>query len=198
MIRLITQENICNILNGHLPCCVNVNGIEYPVKTSFKDWIDFFVLHENSDISSEDKIMRSMSLYTGSHPPDILNAYEALQNFSACDDMPKNTESKNRTGAFKAPVFSYLYDSVYIYGDFMKHYGIDLRKSELHWYEFSALLIALPDKSETKQRIAYRSINASEINSKERRLQIMRVQESIRIPHENITASEIGDKLWQW
>jgi len=196
--KLISQENICNILNISLPCCVNVNGIEYPVKTSFRNWIEFFTLHENNNISSEDKVMRSMSLYTERYPSNILAAYSALQNFSACEGLPKNTESKNKTGALKTPVFSYLYDSIYIYGDFMKYYGINLRTAELHWYEFSALLIALPEKSETKQRIAHRSINTSEIKSDERRLQIIRIQESIRIPHEDITASEIGDKLWQW
>lgn len=196
--KLISQENICNILSMSLPCCVNANSIEYPVKTSFRNWIEFFMLHENNNISSEDKVIRSMSLYIDRRPSNILDAYAALQTFSACEGIPKNTGSENRTGAFKAPVFSYLYDSVYIYGDFMKYYGINLRTAELHWYEFSALLTALPEKSETKQRIAYRSINASEIKSEERRLQIIRIQESIRIPHENITASEIGDKLWQW
>ena len=32
-----------------------------------------------------------------------------------------------------------MYDSPYIYADFMREYGINLSTAELHWFEFRAL-----------------------------------------------------------
>lgn len=186
-----------NILCDELPQDVVVDGKAYPIKTGFPDWIRFFSLHEEK-ISSEEKIILSVNLlYTDKRPANIFAAYQALQSFAACKDVPKNSGTGKKAGAGKAPVFSYLYDSMYIFGDFRRYYGIDLRKEkDMHWYTFFALLAALPDESETKQRIAYRSVNPSEIKSREQKQKIHRIQDAIRIPHENITAEEIGAIFW--
>lgn len=188
------QENLCNILHNELPCCVTVDGTDYPVKTSFRDWIAFFTLHESSVIASEEKVLRSMGLYMNEKPQDIMTAYAALQGFASCERMPRD---ENRgTGAGSAPVFSYLYDSTYIYSDFKRHYNVDLEAAEMHWYTFIALFNGLPSEAETKQRIAYRSLNPSEIKNKERRMQVVRIQDAIRIPHENVSSADIGGLLW--
>lgn len=186
-----------NILYDDLPQDVVVNGVTYPIKTDFSDWLRFFSLHEEN-ISSEKKLVLSVSLlYADKRPADIFDAYQALQRFAACEGVPKNANTGKKAGAGKAPVFSYLYDSVYIYGDFKRYYGIDLRqKRDMHWYTFSALLTALPETAETKQRIAYRNVNLSEIKSREQKQTIHRIQDAIRIPHENITAEEIGAIFW--
>ncbi len=192
---MLLQENPFNILHEPLPCCVTVDGVDYTVKTSFRDWVRFFTLHEDGGITSEEKILRSMELYTDGRPDSIFAAYAALQRFAACDRMPRN--EKHETGAYrKAPVFSYLYDSTYILSDFLRYYGIDLRTAEMHWYEFTAMFDGLPQEAETKQRIAYRSLDLSGIKNRERRAQVRRVQDAIRIPHENISAAEIGGVLW--
>lgn len=191
---MLLQENPFNILHEPLPCCVTVGGMDYPVRTSFHDWVRFFTLHEDGGIASEEKILRSMEMYTSGRPEDIFAAYEALQRFAACDRMPRNENKK--TGAGSTPVFSYLYDSTYILSDFLRYYGTDLRTAEMHWYTFIAMFDGLPQEAETKQRIAYRSLNPSEIKNKERRMQIIRIQDAIRIPHENISAADIGSMLW--
>lgn len=190
------QEGTFNILCCDLPSHVSVNGADYKVKTSFRDWINFFVLHENEYLSSEEKIISSFSLYEDICLCDVQSKYEALQRFAACEGIPKNAKTNGGTGVSTAPVFSYLYDSVYIYADFQRYYNINLITADLHWYEFSALLSALPEKSETKQRIAYRSVNLAEIKSHERRKQIQKIQDSIRIPHNDITSEEIGQIFW--
>lgn len=186
-----------NILCDELTQDVVVDEIAYPIKTCFSDWIRFFAIHEEN-VSPEEKLIRSVELlYEDKYPADIFAAYQALQRFSACEGIPKNANTGKKAGAGKAPVFSYLYDSVYIYGDFRRYYGIDLRQErDMHWYTFSALLTALPDTAETKQRIAYRSVNLSEIKSREQKQTIHRIQDAIRIPHENITAEEIGAIFW--
>lgn len=191
---MLLQNNPFNILHDALPCCVTVDGKNYPVKTSFGDWIRFFTLHEDNEITSEDKILRSMDLYTNDKPRNLFAAYTALQRFAACDRMPRN--DNRGTGASSAPVFSYLYDSAYIFSDFLRYYNTDLRAVEMHWYTFIALFDGLPQEAETKQRIAYRSLNPSEIKNKERKMQVIRIQNAIRIPHGNVSAADIGSMLW--
>lgn len=187
-------KNATNILSNKQPDTVEVSGCTYAVKTGFREWINFFITHENNEISSEKKILLSLKMYTQGIPKDILAAYAALQRFAACNGMPRNT-GKN-SGDSNTPVFSYLYDSMYIYSDFLRYYSIDLQTAEMHWYTFTALFDGLPQESETKQRIAYRSIKAYEIKDNSRREQILQIQASIRIPHENISVGEIGSKLW--
>lgn len=189
-------ENPENILLRELPETVTVNRADFPVRTDFRTWIAFFTMHEDEKLSSEEKVRRSMSLYKDEVPADPAAAYRALQQFAACDRMPRNAGTGGKTGAGKAPVFSYLYDSTYIFSDFRRYYGIDLHAAEMHWYTFIALFDGLPQDAETKQRIAYRCVNPSEVKNKERRMQIIRIQDSIRIPHENITAGEIADLFW--
>ncbi|MGN0631652.1 MAG: Gp15 family bacteriophage protein [Ruminococcus sp.] len=188
--------NLLNIISDKLPDTVAVSGKEYAVKTDFREWINYFIIHENEEIYSSEKILLSLSLYSGSIPENLLNAYEALQSFASCDRMPRNNGTGKKSGAGKAPVFSYLYDSAYIFSDFLRHYNINLQTADMHWYTFIALLDGLPQDSEVKQRIAYRSVDPYEIKDKKRREQILIIQRSIGIPHENISAAEIGSRLW--
>ena len=190
------MKNAINIISDKQPETVNVSGCLYAVNTDFKDWINFFILHEDSSISNDQKILKSLNLYKDDIPSDVLSAYKALQGFASCKGLHRNIENNKNTETSKVPVFSYLYDGAYICSDFLRYYGINLQTAKMHWYTFIALFDGLPQDAETKKRIAYRSIKPYEIKSDERRLQIIRIQESIRIPHENVEVAEIGKALW--
>lgn len=190
------NDAVSVICDNKLPDAVSMLGFEYKVETDFKKWIDFFILHENDKLSSEEKIFKSLKMYTHGAPKDVLAAYRALQMFAACVGLPRNTNTSKNAGVKSAPVFSYLYDSIYIYSDFLRYYGIDLQMAEMHWYRFISLFDGLSQESETKQRIAYRSIKPYEIKDDSRRIEILKIQAAIGIPHEDITAAEMGQRLW--
>ena len=84
------QDDFYNILTDDLPKSVNVNGVNYPVRTNFKDWILFFFLHEDVDLTDIEKITLSMDWYLDAVPTQKVAAYQALQKFAACDRMPKS------------------------------------------------------------------------------------------------------------
>jgi len=190
------KDAVSVICDNKLPDAVSLLGCEYKIETDFKKWIDFFILHENDELSSEEKIFKSLKMYTHGMPKDTLAAYKALQMFAACDGLPRNASATKNTGVKSTPVFSYLYDNAYIYSDFLRYYGINLHTAEMHWYTFTALFDGLPHEAETKQRIAYRSVKLYEIKDNSRRNQISQIQASIRIPHGSVPAGEIGGRLW--
>ena len=84
------QDDFYNILTDDPPKSVNVNGVNYPVRTNFKDWILFFFLHEDVDLTDIEKITLSMDWYLDAVPTQKVAAYQALQKFAACDRMPKS------------------------------------------------------------------------------------------------------------
>ena len=56
----------------------------------------------------------------------------------------------------------------------------------------TGLFEGLPEKSSTKQRIAYRCINIGCIKDKEERKRILQIQRAIAIPQKPMTAAEVG------
>lgn len=186
----MSHENWYNILTDRLPDSVEVNGKTYPVHTSFRDWISFFFLHEDADLTDIEKVTLAMNWYRNTIPGNKAAAYQALQEFAACERLPKS--KRKTTGARSAPVFSYLHDSVYLYSDFLRYYQINLQTTPLHWFAFNALFEGLPEKSSTKQRIAYRCINIGCIKDKEERKRILQIQRAIAIPQKPMTAAEVG------
>lgn len=69
---------------------------------------------------------------------------------------------------------------------------LNLQTTPLHWFAFNALFEGLPEKSSTKQRIAYRCINIGCIKDKEERKRILQIQRAIAIPQKPMTAAEVG------
>ena len=108
----MSHENWYNILTDRLPGSVEVNGKTYPVHTSFRDWISFFFLHEDADLTDIEKVTLAMNWYRNTIPGNKAAAYQALQEFAACERLPKS--KRKATGVRSTPVFSYLHDSVYL------------------------------------------------------------------------------------
>ena len=96
----------------------------------------------------------------------------------------------------KPPTLDFCIDAGYILGDFRRCYGIDLRTADyLHWWEFLALLRALPDDSCTMRRVGYRSVDLNEITDKRQRAQIAKIQRQIALPFE-FDDEMIGAMMW--
>ena len=121
----MSHENWYNILTDRLPDSVEVNGKTYPVHTSFRDWISFFFLHEDADLTDIEKVTLAMNWYRNTIPGNKADAYQALQEFAACERLPKS--KRKATGVRSTPVFSYLHDSVYLFSDFLRYYQINLQ-----------------------------------------------------------------------
>lgn len=188
---MLQKTDWYNILTDPLPESVDVDGTSYPIHTNFKDWISFFLLHEDRELTDIEKIAVSMNWYRETIPTNRVDAYLALQEFASCEILPKS--KRKATGAGAVPVFSYLHDSAYLFADFLRYYQIHLQNTPLHWFVFTALFEGLPEDSSVKQRIAYRCINTGSIKDNEERNRMIRIQNAIAIPRPPMTSSELAE-----
>ena len=93
-------------------------------------------------------------------------------------------------------VYSYEEDMTWIYSAFREVYGIDLQKIEyMHWWEFQTLFTGLPESTEIKQRMMYRSIDLRTVKDKDERKRIKRIQDAIALKKRKrkMTDYEMGD-----
>lgn len=100
-------------------------------------------------------------------------------------------------GGSMKQVYSFTQDADCIYSAFREVYGINLQTVQyMHWWEFRVLFAGLPETTEIKQRIMYRSVDLRSIRNKDERRRIQRIQKAIALKDRNdrkLTDYEIGD-----
>lgn len=109
------------------------------------------------------------------------------------DDLEDKEEEQQKSGK---PVFSFSEDAGCIYAAFREAYGIDLQQIDyMHWWEFRSLFDWLPDDTEIKQRIMYRSIDPGTVPDKNERKWIKKIQRAVSLKKKQrkLDDYEIGD-----
>lgn len=170
-----------NVLYQSFPDYVEIDGHRYAVITDFREWIRFYELI-NSDIPYEQKAMLMLEWYRDEIPRDIPKAIKGLGSFLASYDMYEHTEESEATGANKAPAFSFSQDAGDIYTAFLQYYRIDLQEVDyMHWWKFKTLFAHLPEESEIRKKMYYRTLDASKIKNKKERARVREIQNKIKI-----------------
>ncbi|MBE6825843.1 MAG: hypothetical protein E7511_03035 [Ruminococcus sp.] len=182
-----------NLLYEPLPDCIQAGGRLIPVLTDFREWIRFADMIADPELSDTEKLclMREWLDEPECITEEIVNALYAFYRADALEPDPLHEDEKNEVDGEKqqplpsAPVFSWSVDARFLLGDFRRYYGIDLLETGyLHWWAFKALFAALPDESQCQKRIAYRSVNLSDIKDNKERERIRRIQQRIALPFE--------------
>lgn len=178
-----------NLLYEPLPDCIHADGREIAVLTDFRDWIQFSDMVSDRDLTAEEKAALMADWLCD--PVDciteeIVNALYAFYRAKDLEYQPEEESEEEATAQpVHPPVFSWSVDARFILGDFRRYYGMDLLAiGYLHWWEFRSLLAALPDESQCQKRIAYRSVNLSEIKDRKERERIRQIQQRIALPFE--------------
>lgn len=184
-----------NLLYEAPPDTVLVGGKSYSVYTDFRDWLRFFDMQEDDALSQRDKLLLMLEWYKEKPPPELLReSIEGLIRFASRKDASEPCREKEPQRQSTDKVLSWSYDAAYVYAAFLSVYRIDLLTvKEMHWHVFLALFDALPDDTPIKQRMGYRAVNLSAIKDKNERKRIRRIQDSIRIPHEDLNAYQCGE-----
>lgn len=179
-----------NILTDALPKTVDIGNRKYVINTDFRAGIEF----ERSELKTEYDIYKILTLYFGDKfPEDIVSAFKAIQLFYACGKMPEKFNKVKDKG----PSYCFDTDSSVIFADFWNYYSIDLSQESLHWWVFRALLLGLPQESEFKQRIYYRTCETKGLPKKERE-RILKIRSQIKIKDkdtETITLEERNARM---
>lgn len=128
-----------------LPETIVVNGDSFLIKTDFREWLKFGELIKKKDLQYEELEY----LFVDRIP--LVDYFPALLDFYTNDNA---TPKKAQTGTEN--VLDYILDGEYIFGSFWAEYGLNLAICDLHWHEFKALFLCLPDNSKIKEIMGIR------------------------------------------
>lgn len=149
-----------NILTDRPPTTIEIGGQTYPIRSDFRTGIAFELAVE----VGEENIYKLLKLYLDKIPKDITATVDAVLWFFRCGAEKEKKEGKgsNKQG------YSFSTDSTAIYSDFLCYYKIDLSSADLHWWTFKALLFGLPEESNFKKRVYYRTCDLKKLPKSER------------------------------
>lgn len=140
--------------------------------------------------------MLALNLVYENIPQDINEAVNALIWFY----RGGNPEDKRLTkmAEHKAPkrVYDIDQDAEYIYSAFMQVYGIDLTTSQMHWWQFRAMLHALPESCLFCKIMSYRAVSLSDIKDSKERNRIGQKQALYRL-RDGMSEEEKVAKLYE-
>lgn len=183
-----------NILTENLPETVIIDDTEVRINTDFRISLQFEMLVQ-SDIPKKDKILKALKLYYPKIPRNIKKAVECIIEFYSGFEI---SESKSEKSKKSSPVYSFRYDSDYIYSAFLQAYNIDLSTEKMHWYKFRALFRSLPDNCEIVKIMGYRAMNITSDMSNKQREHYQKLKKIYALPFfegERKMLNEIEDAL---
>ncbi|MBP0989091.1 MAG: hypothetical protein J6S92_12550 [Oscillospiraceae bacterium] len=192
-----------NILYEPFPVSITADGHEYTVLTDFREWLRFAEMMTDKSIAAEERaflcgmwISPEPDVITAEMVTGLLGFYRGDGLTPIIDNQDDEDEEPPEPEPPKPPTFDWNVDARFVLGDFRRYYGIDLTNVKyLHWWHFLSLFTALPDDSQCMKRIAYRSVNLSEIKDKRERTRIAKIQRQIALPFE-FDDEMIGAALW--
>lgn len=174
-----------NILTDKLPHTVRVGNSVFQLNTDFRAGVAFEMLVESGETS--EKLL--YPFFPDGLPHDIAGATAAVLWFYRCGEEQKETTERVK----HKRAYSFAVDSGAIYADFRRFYGIDLSVDGLHWWAFRSLLIGLPEDSNFKQRVYYRTCDLKDLPKKERD-RITKIRKQIEIKEEEATRMTLKDR----
>lgn len=144
------------------PDSILVDGVEYPIDTDFRVWVEFQgILTGKSD--DEEKAGQLYDLMERLGLPPSKAALDAMVDFYAA------ASTEHTSGARRAMAFDFEKDSEYIYAAFRGAYGIDLTTECIHWWRFKALFKTLPDDCQMCKIMGYRAADMKDIPKSQRK-----------------------------
>ena len=178
-----------NVLMDDLPCTVIVANTRIPINTDYRTGILFEQTLSDPAVPDNEKLDTVLQLYYGDAVFPLLDNMDTVQEalngimwFYRCGaDETAGSETEEDTSG-KDPPFSYEHDAGYIYAAFIEAYGIDLTKNRLHWWQFRALFLGLPETVLFCKIMAYRTMEIPAKMPKEKKKFYQRMKRIYKIP----------------
>ena len=176
-----------NILIDLVPESVEIDGIEYEIRTDFRVSILFEMMMQDAELSDKEKLLKALELYYPIIPGNVGEAIEKIKWFYRCGkDIVK---SSNNSKGESIKIYDYEYDDDYIYSAFLSQYGVDLQDvKHLHWWKFKAMFKSLNEDNKIVKIMQYRNIDLSKIKDKEQNIYYRKMKKLYEIPR---SATEI-------
>lgn len=180
-----------NLFYEDYPECIKVHGKNIRIITDFREYIRLQDALLDDQLSDYEKYFIICEYFLDDCIVDE-DAMQALTEFMAMEQIEQAGVRQNSGG--KEQLYSFSIDFPYILSAFTHVYGINLQTVKyMHWWKFRTLFDGLPESTEIKQRIMYRSIDLSTIKDKEERKRIRKIQMAIQLPQKELSDYDIGD-----
>ena len=162
------------------PCkAVEIGGALYRVRTDFRIWaqVEEILCQDKGDVVV--RLAKLLSLVYLELPPDPMKALDGILWFWSGGASPQNAEGE---GGEYRPSYSLNHDFPYIWAAFLGQFGIDLSKTEMHWWQFCTLMECLDGDCCFSRIVTYRRMNLGDIKDRELRSFYMKMKKRYRLP----------------
>ena len=178
-----------------LPVSVTVSGQHYPINTSFRVWLQAEKIMQRGDISQAQRVgLLLQACYKDPAKCCTAEHVDALLQFYRCGREPE--EDRPASGRI---VYDFEQDADHIYAAFMQANGIDLTRTDLHWWQFRALFASLPESCVMSRIMGYRAADLKDMSKAQkkfyRRMQKVYALKPEATARKKLTLEE-RDRLW--
>ena len=179
-----------NILVDNLPYEVWIAGKMIPINTDYRTGILFEQCLDDIGQSDNQKLFTVLELYYGEYAKALVykgietvtEAVNKILWFYRCGTDEKVSDDEEGGNILEEPLYSYEYDGVYIYAAFLETYNIDLTQKRLHWWQFRALFLALPDTVKFQKIVGIRAVEITADMSKEQKRYYQKMKKLYELP----------------
>ena len=168
------------------PKKVRVNDNLYDINTDYKVALKCLEILNNDDLSTIERVYGSLYTLLGFIPKEdeIKALYDKMLLYLGCGETQEQQKSKVND-------IDLNYDYDYISASFRSDYNIDIRNTEMHWYEFVNLISGFTDKTIMSRVRDIRNFDMNQIKDPIERSKIMKAKENVALPSvEKLTYEE--------
>jgi len=194
---------------GGFPASLTFDHLTAELRTSFRVWLRFDQLVQTGKLTDRERLEAAFNLCFKSidegFPVEALK--DGLVWFHGADRLDRSwlfdsPKRKNHKGLFekmkaeaakKNQSLNLLWDAGAIWGSFLSAFGIDLFRTDLHWWAFLALMNELPENCSVNRLIRQRSADLKEVNEKDRNEFVIR-QHLASVPAGGILEGDIDNE----
>ena len=163
-----------NIITDGLPDCVEIGGEIFHINTDFRIWVKIELLFSD-DVPEGYRLPLALGLAFDAVP-------ENKEFYSGGKNAEKKASGKKKKSRKNRRIYSFEYDSEYIYAAFLQAYGIDLADVKMHWFKFKALFAALPDECLMSKIMGWRALEITKDMPEASRKRYAELKETYRLP----------------
>ena len=164
-----------NILTDTLPTSLEINDVEYPIRSDFRTALKTIMAFEDNELTGFEK--QSILLGNIYEITPLVFLQSALDKanwfLNGGQISEEDTEEHQR-------VYSFSKDANFIFAAFRQTHGINLQTADLHWWEFLALFMDLGSETTFSSLIGLRK----------------RVQDGTASKEERTSARAMGDMFY--
>lgn len=183
-----------------LPRSIKVKNTKYKVKTDFRTWINV------ESILTDDNIPANYKIFVMANILDLFYGNEKIfkEPMDAVIDgilsfwrMFKEPSNQRHIGGNSDTAYDYEEDFDLICAAFKQQYDINLRREQMHWFEYKSLFDGFTKETQFIKIVGYRTVDINKI-PKEQRKEYRRLKELYSIKKNKIhkrTQKEIEAEL---